>query len=529
MQKNISSSFIYLSIAFVEGATVMACELLGAKMTAPFFGTTLYSWAGVLAITLGGLAFGYYLGGFLSVRIKADKLLQIILLSSGLFMVIMPTLAEKIMVSVISLSLTTGLLISLTIFLLPPIILFGMVSPVIVSALVDKVQNSGKITGKVYAISTVGGVLSTLLLGFYIIPNFGIHWPSVFFGILLLVVAFLFVITRRRVIKLLILFLITTLAVKLQADRNDNRNNYIFDILNSSEGLLGQIKIADYSVKTENFGVLPVRGLLVNNTWQTVMNLNDGIALLDYIYFIRPILTGLPKNSNVLLVGLGGGSLCSEIQRYGHNVDVVELDPRLPILAKKYFGLNPKTNIKTDDGRHFIRTNKKKYNLVVLDVFLGENQPWHLLTLESFEKIKNTALNPDGKLIIEFNGFLKGESGSASRSLYATLKAAGFYVNVFATDSVDGIERNFIFLAGITPNDFSKFDYSGVKYTDKKIENLADWQINGEEFRKDSYQILSDELPALETMLLQPAIEWRKELNVHFRDKFVALGQPLFY
>ena len=49
-------AFIFLSIAFVEGAVVMACELLGAKMTAPFFGTTIYSWAAVLAVTLGGLA-----------------------------------------------------------------------------------------------------------------------------------------------------------------------------------------------------------------------------------------------------------------------------------------------------------------------------------------------------------------------------------------------------------------------------------------------------------------------------------------
>ena len=67
-------AFIFLSIAFVEGATVMACELLGAKMTAPFFGTTIYSWAAVLAVTLGGLAGGYYFGGWMSARKKPETL-----------------------------------------------------------------------------------------------------------------------------------------------------------------------------------------------------------------------------------------------------------------------------------------------------------------------------------------------------------------------------------------------------------------------------------------------------------------------
>ena len=34
----------------------MATELFGAKMLAPFFGSSLYVWATVLAMTLGGLA-----------------------------------------------------------------------------------------------------------------------------------------------------------------------------------------------------------------------------------------------------------------------------------------------------------------------------------------------------------------------------------------------------------------------------------------------------------------------------------------
>jgi predicted membrane-bound spermidine synthase len=522
------SGLVFLFIAFAEGATVMACELLGAKMTAPFFGTTLYSWAAVLAVTLGGLAIGYYFGGWLSARKKPQILLQWILISSGLFMILMPLLANGIMKLVMEMSIISGLLISLSVFLLPPVILFGMVSPVIVAATVDEAANSGKVAGRVYAISTVGGVLSTLLLGFYIIPAFGIQWPSVAFGLFLLVVALAFVVQQRRWVKALILVLVSVISIRSMADMNTSKNDMIFRIHSSSEGLLGQVKVADYSLKTELFGVMPVRGLLVNNTWQTVVNRNDGIALLDYIYFMRPLLSSIPQGSDVLLVGLGGGSLCNEIQQKGHHVDVVELDPRLPELAIKYFGLNPKTSMIVDDGRHYIRATKKQYDLVILDVFQGENQPWHLLTMESFQEIQQR-LKPGGKLLIEFYGFLDGEYGKAARSVYTSLNKVGFYTDVVATSEEDNIERNFIFVAGDSAINYGSLDYSGKVYTDKKIVDLSQHLLSHSDLKNGSYMLLTDDLPALEKMLSEPALEWRRQLNHHFRNRFVETGQPLFY
>jgi hypothetical protein len=41
-----------LCLATLEGAAVMACELIGAKTVAPYFGSSLYVWAAVLGVTL---------------------------------------------------------------------------------------------------------------------------------------------------------------------------------------------------------------------------------------------------------------------------------------------------------------------------------------------------------------------------------------------------------------------------------------------------------------------------------------------
>ena len=88
MGRNLAKYFLLLS--FIEGATVMGAELLGAKMLAPYFGSSLYVWSTVMAITLGGLALGYFFGGRLSNRSNSEILLYKVLLLASLFTVLMP-------------------------------------------------------------------------------------------------------------------------------------------------------------------------------------------------------------------------------------------------------------------------------------------------------------------------------------------------------------------------------------------------------------------------------------------------------
>lgn len=59
----------YLIIAFVEGSFIIAVELLGAKMMAPYYGNSLHIWTSVIGVTLACLAAGYYIGGVIVARI----------------------------------------------------------------------------------------------------------------------------------------------------------------------------------------------------------------------------------------------------------------------------------------------------------------------------------------------------------------------------------------------------------------------------------------------------------------------------
>jgi predicted membrane-bound spermidine synthase len=74
------TAFILLSISILEGGALMATELIGAKLAAPFYGTSLYVWATIFAVTLGGLALGYLLGGYFSDKNPSVAFLRKVLL-----------------------------------------------------------------------------------------------------------------------------------------------------------------------------------------------------------------------------------------------------------------------------------------------------------------------------------------------------------------------------------------------------------------------------------------------------------------
>ena len=171
-----------LLIAFMEGGSLMASELLAAKLIAPFYGTSLYVWAAVLTITLLGIAGGYMIGGRLSRHPSLELRLLMVLLTSAIFVLIMPYIAQWIMSATVdSMNIIPGSLITAAVILLPVILLFGMVGPMLVQHL-TLIHEPGKAAGALYAVSTFGGIAATMFVGFYAIAEIGIKETCFIFG-----------------------------------------------------------------------------------------------------------------------------------------------------------------------------------------------------------------------------------------------------------------------------------------------------------------------------------------------------------
>ncbi len=470
----------------------MATELLGAKMLAPYFGSSLYVWATVLAITLGGLAAGYFTGGLVSYRSKSPFTLFYVLLLAAAFTVLMP-FSSKIVLWVIGMhSLIPSVILCSCCILFPPVFMMGMVSPLIIETITKEVKEAGRAAGAIYAISTVGGIIATFLFGFYIIPTFGLTVPSIVTGIVLGTIPFFILIMKKQIIKSIGFFLLCIWAFSASSVNYSSSVKIIYN----QEGLLGQLLVADYP-RFNKQGIQNgyARWLFVNRISQTMFDSladesNQEEKYFRYVYKIEDYVDSFPKTSKVLLLGLGGGSIAKQLSNKGFSVDVCELDKRIAYVARHCFYLPEKVNITVDDGRHYIRTCTKKYDLIVLDMFKGEDPPNHVFTQESLEELK-LMLNKNGVIIVNGLGYIDGNIGIAMRSIYKTFLASGMKVKVLATDKNPDL-CNLLFFAStgnIKPN------------ADYLAENKID--VN-------DAVVLKDEFPVLDVLNAEAAKRWRR-------------------
>lgn len=498
--------FLFL-LAFIEGASVMACELLGARMIAPFFGSSLYVWAAVLGITLFGLMSGYYIGGYVSEKYKREDLVYWILILAGVFLAIMPFTSQWIMTKNIDMDIRWGSTISLLIFMFPPLLFMGMTSPVIINMINTKVDETGKSAGSVYAISTLGGIVATFLVGFYMLPEFGIKWPCFMFGSLLAIFPMI-ALVKGKSFKALAILLPFFFALKsnLAIDIHDNAN---VTLLSESEGIHGQVRVFDFPFYTEMKGEKTARGLVVNNTLQSILDRDSlDYNLWDWSVLMPSAASIYPKGSSMLLMGLGGGMLFHQFQRLGFNIEVVELDQRIKEAAINHFSVPSSTPIIVDDARHVINTSKKKYDVIVLDLFFNETPPSQVPTIESFQKLK-AMLNHNGMVMMNFYGFTNGENGRAARSVIKTFEAAGFQTTLLPTPEPEE-GRNLFICASINKPDWSKINYSEPSRFQVTAENISQFILDKSQLDMKDAEVLTDEKPVLEKMYANAATIWRR-------------------
>ena len=126
----------------------------------------------------------------------------------------------------------------------------------------------------------------------------------------------------------------------------------------------------------------------------------------------------------------------------GAQVDVVEINEAVVPVAQRYFDLEPdKLHITIDDGRHYLNRCRKQYDAVILDAFLGDSSPSHLLTHEAFASIRRV-LRPGGVLSINAFGHLDEGEDFFAASLERTLKSVFKSVRIHAT--ADGGQLFFV-------------------------------------------------------------------------------------
>jgi len=123
---------------------------------------------------------------------------------------------------------------------------------------------------------------------------------------------------------------------------------------------------------------------------QSVIDLKHPHQLeLEYTQMAFIGLAFIDEPKRVLVVGLGGGAIPTLLRHHYPRlpIDVVEIDPMVRDVAKKYFYFRdkPPTRAIIADGRVWVRRAARqriRYDIVVLDAYTGTYIPPHLMSKE---------------------------------------------------------------------------------------------------------------------------------------------------
>lgn len=423
--------FLYTTAA-ITGAAVLIVEILGAKMLSPYVGTSHFVWTAQITVTLLALAVGYYFGGWLVDRSPDLSRLYFCILFAAVYLSFSAIACERVAYFYLKFSLAMGaLLASATLFFIP-LTLLAAVCPFLVRILAVSFQVIGSQVGRLSAISTFGSVFGTLLIGYLLLP----YLPNsvtmfVTAGVLALLVVVYFLIFGRLKTKGTFFAGLILIAG--------------FGAIGIAEGSRPRWpNLTELYRANSNFGMLQV----VERSWDKhLYYLNDFLVQNSYdpaekkstslfTYMLRYLAQGYRTNlHDALCIGLGIGIVPMELARSGVNVDVVEINPAVIPLGKKFFNLEPeKLSITLGDGRYFVNATTKKYDSVILDAFLGDSSPSHLMTREAFSQMRRV-LRPGGVLVINAFGEFRAGENFLTSSLYKTLAAVFKSIRVHATGS----------------------------------------------------------------------------------------------
>ncbi len=176
-------------IVFICGAVVMSFEILGSRVLAPNFGSSVFVWGSLISVFLAGLSAGYYFGGRMAdVNPSSGKLGVMITLTGGL-LVMFPLYSSPVSDWIFAMDLgvrSSPLIASVILFLIPSFFL-GIVSPYTAKLMICSLHTSGKTIGTLYALSTAGSIAGTLVTSFYLITIAGVNALIIGQGLLLVI------------------------------------------------------------------------------------------------------------------------------------------------------------------------------------------------------------------------------------------------------------------------------------------------------------------------------------------------------
>ena len=387
----------YLLFAvFASGMTTLAVELTASRLLGNIFGTSNLVWASIIGLILIYLTAGYFLGGWWADRSPHFRTMYLIMIWGAFFIGLVPLVANPVLrfaanaFDSLEIGILFGAFTGVLILFSGPVILLGTISPFAIRLSLRTPEEAGRISGRVYAISTLGSFIGTFLPVLLLIPTIGTTKTFIVFSEFLMIVALvgMWLSSGWRValrwiwMPLLILLLLIlgfgrgVKSTPGQVYETESGYNYI------------QVLEADgyrYLRLNEGQGVHSVYHPTEINYY------GPWKQFLAAPFFNQPPISPAAIQ-NMAIVGLAAGTSARQASEVlgPIPIDGFEIDGKIIDVGRSLFDMNqPNLNAVAQDGRWGLEQSEKMYDLIILDAYRPPYIPWHLTTVEFFQLVSD--------------------------------------------------------------------------------------------------------------------------------------------
>ncbi len=405
-------------VSFSTGASLMAYELVAARVLAPTIGSSTYVWTAVIGVIIAALSVGYYAGGKLAdFRGKSIDVAWLLLWSALLVALTRILYLPAIdWLSGIAIDIRLQAIAIALVLFAPTSFLLGVISPYLVKLQVTSLKKSGQAVASLSTSNAIGSIAGTFATGFILFGYVGSRETLSLIAVLLVLVSWL-INTKFASVKRLIVGGIVVLIAWLP-------------VLGGT-GISIDTPSAHYMLTSQVRNGRPITGLITGpgGTQSAVYQMGNNELVFWYTSQMARTTLEL-KPQKILILGGGAFTLPNYLGATlpQSRIDVVEIDPVLEEIAVKHFRYSSPPNVRLifDDARAFLEKNTEQYDVVLVDVYGDDSIPFSLITTEYVRSLER-AVSPNGVVLANI---IAGFDGGACEELLGSLQAA--YGSVFS-------------------------------------------------------------------------------------------------
>jgi spermidine synthase len=397
--------YLYFTV-FASGMTTLAVELSAARLLGNVFGTSNLVWASIIGLILIYLTAGYFIGGRWADRSPFPRTMYLILAWGAFLTGIVPLISNPVLrlaseaFDQLQVGVLFGSFTAVLILFTVPITLLGTISPFAIRLAIRRQNEAGTISGRIYAISTLGSFVGTFIPVLVLIPTIGTTRTFLAFSVFLTSVAIVGIWLSsgwRTALNWIWMPLVLIVLVLLGVGRGIKSS---YGQIYETESAYNYIQV----IEREGYRLLRLNDGQGVHSMYHPQDLIDNGPWMQFLAgpFFNPSPFELEEVENIAILGLAAGTTARQVTAvFGPvPIDGYEIDPEIIAVGRRYFDMNmPNLNAIAQDGRWGLEHSDRQYSLIAIDAYRPPYIPWHLTTREFFQIVQER-LTDTGVVVI---------------------------------------------------------------------------------------------------------------------------------